>query len=479
MRLFKKIYWDLMTKYFLLVVAAISCMFLSFFYIEHATDRLLVEYIEFITEKGSRDISFDKASMTLTVTGKRSEGTRLEILEDYQVIYSEGAELGGEIAYSPEIINFIIQRQYNLLSQISYLAEYIPFTGVDGKYYALLIKKPKSNTDSKAKLGVVLPEYLRGTKLESDMFVIIRRGIIMIAIILCFIALAFSQLTISGIIRPIQKLQEGLKNVDEGRLNTHLDFTANKEFEEVRDAFNRMTKKLDQVEKENIKLQEGKKQFILDLSHDLRTPITTIKGYAQAISNNMVEDEETKTKYLNYIYKKSETMAKLINKLFDYSKLENAQHQLEKKERDIANCFRNAIIEKLDKLESKSFQISIDIPDEMIMFKCDSTEIERAIGNIISNQMKYNPKGTKVFYQLKKIEDQIIIILQDDGIGIEKEVLDNIFDVMVRGDKSRHGMEGTGLGLSISKKVVELHGGTIKVFSTVGEGTRFEITFSL
>lgn len=479
MRLFKKLYTDLMVKYFILVAAAIVSMFLAITYMDSATNGILAEYVEFIVEKGNIDIHFDKPSMTFNLSGGKDAEMRYEILEDYKIIYKEGPELGGETSYSPEIISSIIQRQYRLIPEIPYIGEYIPFTGKDGNHYALLIKKPKNSDASKAQMGVMLPEYLRGTQLEAAISRIVWIGLIMIIIILCLIALAFSQLTKSRIIHPIQAIQKGLKSVDQGHYDAHIQFNANKEFEEVRDAFNRMTERLNTVQRENKKLQDGKKQFILDLSHDLRTPITTIQGYAQAMTSGMVGDETTKEKYLKYIYKKSETMARLINKLFEYSKLESSHHHLEKKETDIANCFRNAIIEKLDKLEAEAFQISIDIPEDIILFNCDSTEIERAIGNIISNQIKYNPKGTKVFYQLKKKTDKISIILQDDGIGIEEEALEHIFDVMVRGDKSRHGMDGTGLGLSISRKVVELHGGTIAVFSTVGEGTRFEITFSL
>ncbi len=477
MKLIKPLYPDLMIKYLLLVAGAVAGFFGAYIHLNGQSSKLLADYAAEIIRQGNKSITFSAESMELDLEGGKSPAYRYEILEGYTVIYSVGPEIGNETAYTPEEINSMIQRHYELMDDVSYIPEYFPFTGTDGNPYVLIIKKPKDSSEVQPKAGVLLPEYLRGTQLEMDVSRLIRKSIIAVALVLAAVAVLFSLLTTTTIMRPLKQLRAGFRQVDMGRLDTRLNFSGNREFEEVRDAFNKMIERLEESEAENRQLQESRKQFILDLSHDLKTPITTIQGYSEAILTGMVEDEEVQKKYISYIYRKSQIITGLITKLFDYSKLESVHNRLEQKEQDLANCFREAIIQNLDGLETKEFRVDIDIPEEPVLFLFDKTEMERGIGNIIANQLKYNPERTSVFYRLKVSSEKVFLILEDRGIGIEEEVLARIFNLMVRGDSSRHGVDGTGLGLAITKKVVELHGGKINVRSTIGKGTVFEITF--
>ena len=475
--LIKRLYLDLMIRYLLLVAGAVAGVFGAFVYMNRASSALLAGYAAGIIEYGNRAINFSRESEELILQGEKKPAFRYEVVQDYAVIYAEGPDIGGETVYSPEEISSMIERHYELIPDIIYIPEYYPFTGTDGESYALIIKKPKDSPEIRSKTGVLLPEYLRGTEVELSIYRLIWKTVIIVTAVLLIIAFLFSRLTLKKIIHPLRTLRGGLRKVDDSHLDGRLDFTANREFMEVRDAFNTMLTRLAEAETENRRLQESRRQFILDLSHDLKTPITTIQGYADALYSGMVEDDATRKKYLGYIGKKSRVVSDLITKLFDYSRLENTHTHMNIQEDDLAGCFRDVIIRNLDGLEESRFSVEIDIPEEPVPFVCDTTEISRALDNIITNQIKYNPDGTAVTYILKHEYNAIRLELRDNGIGIEKEVQDRIFNLMVRGDVSRHGVEGTGLGLAITKKIVELHGGNITLESGASEGSAFVIIF--
>lgn len=476
MKLIKPIYFDLMLRYLLIVALAVFGFFAAFNSLNNGASEKLAEYAEEIIRSGNKDIIYDSVAGTLFIEGMMPELYRYEILSDNKVIYAEGPVLGGEVSYSPEEINSMIQRHYQLMPEISYIPEYFPFTGLDGNAYALLIKKPKTVPDgADVKKGILIPEYLRGSDLEKDLNFLIWRTIIFAVSLLIIIAVLFSRLTTSKIIKPLRALRSSLKKVNSGSLDVRLDYSANIEFEDVRDAFNRMLDRLESSEMENRRLQSGKKQFILDLSHDLKTPITTIQGYSEALCSGLVEDEKTVNKYLSYINKKSRILSDLINKLFDYSRLDNDKKSFSLKNGDLAQTFREAIINHMDGLEEKEFEINIDIPENSVGYNFDKIEMERAVGNIITNQIKYNPAGTRVSYSLIENENEILMTLSDDGIGIDSEIKDRIFELMFREDSSRNKVEGTGLGLSITRKVIELHEGEIFVESEKGGGSSFII----
>ena len=448
MKLIKPLYPDLMIKFLLLVAGAVAGLLGVYRHLNGTASELLADYASEIIANGNKSITFSRDTMELSLNGGKFPSYRYEILDGYSLIYSEGPELGGETSYTPEEINGMIQRHYELMEDVSYIPEYFPFTGTDGKPYVLLIKKPKNSPDAEARTGVLLPEYLRGTQLEQDIYRLIWKTIIAFVLILVVVAVLFSLLTNTTIMKPLKGLRAGLKMVDGGNLDTRLSFSGNREFEEVRDAFNKMIARLQESEMENLQMQEGRKQFILALSHDLKTPVTTIQGYSEAILNGMVEDGEEQKKYISYIHRKSQIISGLITKLFDYSKLESVHNRLECREQDLADCFREAIIQNLDGLDAKEFRVDIGIPEEPVLFSFDKTEMERGLGNIIANQIKYNPLRTAVSYSLKTSPESVTLLLSDDGIGIEKDVLDRIFDLMVRGDASRHGVDGSFKALS-------------------------------
>ncbi|WP_449445152.1 sensor histidine kinase [Ureibacillus acetophenoni] len=199
------------------------------------------------------------------------------------------------------------------------------------------------------------------------------------------------------------------------------------------------------IEKE--RLEESKKRMLADLSHDIKTPLTTILGYSKALYDEIVEDEEQRRRYLKYIYDKSIRVTDLVDELFMFSKLDNPDSQINRLDKDLCEFLRQVIVEYYEMFSEKDMELQIDIPDNKIIYWFDEKLLYRAISNILENTIKYNPVQTNVFIRFKKSNEMISIEIGDDGTGIHEDLAETLFDPFVRGDKSRINDGGTGLVL--------------------------------
>ncbi|MEH7226782.1 HAMP domain-containing sensor histidine kinase [Bacillus sp. JJ1566] len=241
-------------------------------------------------------------------------------------------------------------------------------------------------------------------------------------------------------------------------------------YKEMSEDLRRTADELEQKNREMTRLEESKKQMLADISHDLKTPITTIQGYSNALYEGLVSDEEQTKKYLKYIYDKSIRVTSLVDELFMFSKLDSPDVPIQKKNINICEFYRGVIAEHFDLFEEKEMELDIDIPDEKIMCRFDPKLLDRAISNLLQNTTKYNPDGTEIYLKLTKAEEKIVIEVGDNGTGIREDIAKTLFDPFVRGDKSRMNDGGSGLGLAITKKIIELHNGPIRVDTTPKRG---------
>ncbi len=213
------------------------------------------------------------------------------------------------------------------------------------------------------------------------------------------------------------------------------------------------------------KEQEEKKEYdrrrnlmLSDIAHDLRTPMTTVSGYARAISDGMVTPEKM-PEYLSAIEVKSEKMNELINLLFDYVRLDSEGFKLNMEKVDICEAARESAAFLYQDIEDKGMELVVGIPDREVYIEADRIQISRVISNLITNAMKHNDAGTKIgVYVSAEEESDIKIMVADTGAVIPDDIKENIFEPFVMGDESRQSKGGSGLGLSIVKKVVEMHG---------------------
>ena len=219
-------------------------------------------------------------------------------------------------------------------------------------------------------------------------------------------------------------------------------------------------------EEEHRKQKEFDKRrnlMLSDIAHDLRTPITTVSGYAMALSDGMVE-EEKKQEYLDAIQAKSKRMSDLISLLFDYVKLDSDGFTLNKGQHDVCELVRECAAFQYQDIEDANMTLEVDIPEEQYMMNLDKLQFSRVVTNLLTNAVRHNSPGTDIGLFVDVDEDEIIrIMVADNGELIPEEQVQQIFDPFVMGDESRNSKGGTGLGLSISKKIVEMHGYKIKL----------------
>ena len=478
MKIFKKLYWDLIIKYitFLVTSIIVTGLFLGILLTFVMTS--MSEHPEVVKDLHLyfNNIEYDDREKELNLPAEIEENAWVEIVKDNRVVHVEGTKLDDRQEYTQEDFALIANNVDELTEAEEYTYEYIPFTGEDGEDYILLYKKVKEGSGL-FKVSFGLPENVQGTDFERDLSVRVGFSLAIFITIIVGLLLLFGRVTSRKIMSPLREMNEGFKRIMKGDYSTRLDFEGNFEFEEIRDAFNYMTERLEKAELENKAISESKKRLLLDISHDLRTPTTTIQGYAEALQSGMVENEEDKKKYLSYIHEKSKVVTNLVDTLFKYTKLESSVYDLNKMEADLAEFLRNVVISFYGELEDKCFNLDISIPEDEVNFSFDQVELERALDNIIGNIIKYNRKDTTLTVSLSENDEGIELVIGDNGIGISEEIKDSLFNALVRGDNARKSDGGTGLGLSISKKIIELHGGSISLESEEGIGSRFIIRF--
>ncbi|WP_294579387.1 sensor histidine kinase KdpD [uncultured Thomasclavelia sp.] len=291
------------------------------------------------------------------------------------------------------------------------------------------------------------------------------------AVVILLVAIVQSLLFARKIKKLVMPLNKAIDSCQNGNLiveNNHLP----SEFQTVLDKFRDLLERLKTARQE-------KEQLIVDISHDLKTPLTVVQGYAKAFIDNKIDDKQAE-KYLRIMIKKADDAIGLINTLFDYVSMDHPKYQIELKQVELCETLKLMLIQKYNEIIASRFNLEVDIPDEPIYFELDTKLINRLLDNLISNSLKYNKEGTTIYVALKITNKQIIITIGDDGIGIDHQLASSIFEPFVMADKARTSGKGTGLGLSIAKKIVELHQGTIilKVPPDKPYHTQFIIVFN-
>lgn len=228
-------------------------------------------------------------------------------------------------------------------------------------------------------------------------------------------------------------------------------------------------KRLEEQERQQKEEYDRRRNLLLsDMAHDLKTPMTTVAGYAKALLDNELHDgagmdisESKRQEYLETIYNKSMQMGELLNFLFDYVKLDSEGFKLSRINTDLLELLRGCVAGMYMDFEEKGMEILPDIPEKAFFMEVDTVQFRRVINNLLSNALRHNQPGTKVWVMAEAEDDEIIIRVCDNGQKIPQELTRYIFEPFVLGDESRNSKGGSGLGLSIAWKVVSMHGGSL------------------
>lgn len=283
-----------------------------------------------------------------------------------------------------------------------------------------------------------------------------------------------------GFFRPLKELKVAMKNIAEGDFDTPLSTTDEKgEVKDLYDNFELMRKRLKSNAEEKELAERTSRELISNISHDLKTPITSIKGYVEGIMDGVADSPEKTNKYIRTIYNKANDMDLLINELTVYSQLDAKRIPYRFHKISVAEYFGDCAEEVGLDLEQKGikFIYQNELSPEVLIW-ADPEQLKRVINNIIGNSVKYRRKEDAII-QLRAFENEklIQIDMEDNGKGIPTEDLDKIFERFYRTDASRNSAQGgSGIGLSISKKIVEEHGGSIWASGEEGKGLTIHFT---
>lgn len=222
--------------------------------------------------------------------------------------------------------------------------------------------------------------------------------------------------------------------------------------------FYRLTSKV--FQKESLRQINERNMLYSCIAHDLKTPMTSVKGFASALKEGKVKKEEQEEVY-DIIYNKSCYMNELLDTMFTFSKLNTDDYKLSCRELDICALVRELVALHYDEFEARDMNLDIDIPEEAFKCNLDEKEMKRAISNLLVNAYKHNDKGANILVRVFNQGDMAKVIIADNGEAIEKEIADTIFEPFAKGDVARSGGTGTGLGLAISSLIVKKHGGRL------------------
>lgn len=317
--------------------------------------------------------------------------------------------------------------------------------------------------DGTARTAIFHCRMLIADDYDARMDFIYVSSIALFVIIVIFFIVLFTMHQKKAMAEPLEALDSAMKDFAAGSHgNTVSMDEIPSEFHHVVDTYNTMSVQLKESEDRQKHMEEERQIMIADISHDLRTPVTVISGYAAALEDGMVPKEEQKN-YLHAISKKADTLSQLIESFYEYSRLEHPQFHLEEKEADIAEYFRAYLASKYEELEMQGFHLQTDLPENPVMAEFDPVHLQRLFENLIVNSIRHNEPGTTIYAAMKQTKDQVCIRIGDDGTGIPKEKRAEIFEPFVTGSTARTSGKGTGLGLAIARKVVEAHHGTIRI----------------
>ncbi|WP_270179551.1 two-component system histidine kinase PnpS [Alkalihalobacillus sp. CinArs1] len=224
------------------------------------------------------------------------------------------------------------------------------------------------------------------------------------------------------------------------------------------------------------KLEQMRKDFVANVSHELKTPVTSLKGFAETLLDGAMENKEFRTRFLTIIHDESERLQTLIQDLLDLSKMEQAHFALNWQDANLKEIVDDCVLMTKNKADKKAIEVTTAYEGET-KIKGDVHRLKQVFLNLISNSITYTPENGRIMINVKEQTDSVEFTISDTGIGIKKEELPRIFERFYRVDKARsRNLGGTGLGLAIVKHLVEAHNGKISVESELGEGSTFTIT---
>lgn len=347
-----------------------------------------------------------------------------------------------------------------------------------GKYYFSYVKFDFYYQDKEEGSIFVIKKVSPYAALSKNLFPILAGVLLLLLIVTNGI---LNYLVTRSIVKPLDSLKFATEEISEGNLNFKMTAITKDEIGQLSMAFEEMRQKLKESVDMQLKYEENRKELISNISHDLRTPITAIKGYVEGIKDGVADTPEKMDKYLSTIYRRASDMDSLIDDLFLFSKLDLRKIQFNFEEINIVRYIEHFIEELSWDLEEQGIQVQLNVHldnfQELVI--ADREKLRRVLANIIQNSIKHMKNEERLLrISVAHKGENMEIIISDNGNGIEPTALPYIFDRFYREDSARNVTTGgSGLGLAIAKQIICEHGGEIWATSELGKGT--DIYFTL
>lgn len=294
---------------------------------------------------------------------------------------------------------------------------------------------------------------------------IIRRQLFMITAILLILGFIISGIVANRLSKPIVRVTKDAEQLAHGRYDVQFDGSGYDEAE-------RLAETLTYASHEINRIDTMQRDLIANASHDLRTPLTMLKAYAEMIKDFSGDDPVRRAEHLQIIIEETDRLSALVNDILDLSKLENGKMKLEITEFDMEHRLTDIVERYRGLSEINGYTFHLETDGEAAV-SCDAGKIEQVICNLINNAINYTGTDKQIFISMQHTEDGIRIAVRDTGQGMDQETLSRIFDKYYRSENYKREVRGTGLGLSIVKAILRLHDYAFGVDSTVGVGSTF------
>ena len=322
-----------------------------------------------------------------------------------------------------------------------------------------------------------LEKLVEGFTIRRNEFILLflADGILCI-FVLVIISQLFTRKLVSHIMKPLDALSDGAERIRKHDLTQDVEYSGDLEFENVCNTFNEMRRAILAGQEKNRKYEKARTDMIAGISHDLRTPLTAIRGVVKALLDGVVSTPERQKKFLDTAYRRTADMELLLNQLFYLSKLETGNMPFDFKTIEISDFIRNYVKGKQELLENEQAEIIADIEGITGYVSVDPKQFQRIFDNLLENSKKYGSVSPlKIKIKLERNKERFCICFSDNGVGVPEEKLPCIFDEFYRVDESRNKKEGNGLGLYIVRYLTEAMGGSVRAENAGGLAVYLEL----
>lgn len=371
---------------------------------------------------------------------------------------------------------------YNYNKPVSIKTKHTPMELINGYKYAGGLSK--NNSDNilvgDKNINNINYTYIVGfekNKLEKIIYTYstynlvdtFRKTTIWIFIADIIIAIVFGYIFSKRLINPMKTIINGVDNLEEGKYDIY--YKERGLYKAVYKKLNNLSDTLKQSEIERKKIDNMRQEWIANISHDIKTPLSSIKGYAELLSSEYEFSREEIYEYGEIINSKSEYIKELVDDLNLTMKLKNNDSILNKEDTNLVRLLKDSIIEILNDPRYCDIDIDFICDKSIIKIDVDKSLIRRVINNLLYNAIVHNDKNISIVVKLYEVDDVVNICISDDGKGISKEDLKYIFDRYYRGTNTGEAHKGSGLGMAIAKEIILAHGGSIDIESDLDNGT--------